>query len=145
MNFAKVLFTFAVVILHACWVWGAWSIWQALPWWGSLLVLTVYLSPATLVLYWAGMAIDRAKEAGILPPLSEYVSNLMKPFAAVHNLMNNVLPMTIAFGFDLPRELATTKRLNRYADSAGDHWRKRLALAIREQLLNVFDWRGLHT
>lgn len=146
MTYAKVLFSAGALVFHVLFFWGVGTIWLALPWWAFTLALTLYLPPATWLLYLAGMAINRAEvQAHALPELAAFLSRLFWPLAAAHNLLNNVLPMTLAFGFDPPLELATTKRLNRYADSDGDHWRKRLALAVREQLLNVFDWRGVHT
>lgn len=145
MKFAKSLFALAVVVLYVTWLWGAWSVWQALPLWAFVVVLALYLPPATWLLFLAGMAIIRAdKQAQALPELAAFLMVLLYPLAALHNAANNALPMSIVFGFDLPRELATTRRLDRYADGP-DGWRKRLALAIRAQLLNVFDYRGVHT
>jgi phosphate/sulfate permease len=141
---AKIMFTVAAAVFHLAFLWGVKAAWDALPAWGFLLALCLYLPPSTWLLYLAGMAIDRAKdEDRSLPELSAYLSILFAPLASFHNFLNNMLPMTALF-LDLPRELATTKRMNRYADGP-DGLRKKGALAIREQLLNVFDWRGIHT
>jgi hypothetical protein len=141
---AKILFTAAAAVFHLAFLWGVKAAWDALPAWGFVLALCLYLPPSTWLLYLAGMAIDRAKdEDRSLPELSAYLAVLFAPLASVHNFLNNTLPMTALF-LDFPRELATTKRMNRYADGP-DGLRKKGALAIREQLLNVFDWRGIHT
>lgn len=145
MLLAKVLFAVAAAVLYAVWAWGAWAVWGALSWWALAGVLALYLPIATWLLYLAGMAVDRANdEAHALPELSDFLARLIWPIAAIHNCANNAWPMMILFGFDPPRELATTKRLNRYVNGP-DGWRRRLALFVREQLLNVFDWRGVHT
>jgi hypothetical protein len=144
MLLAKVLFTAAAAVFHLAFLWGVKSAWDALDVWQFVIALCLYLPPSTWLLYLAGMAIDRAKDADkALPELSAYLAILFGPLAGVHNMLNTVLPMTLLF-LDPPRELATTKRMNRYADGP-DGWRKRGALAVREQLLNVFDWRGIHT
>jgi hypothetical protein len=145
MPCVKAIFALAVAVLYGVWAWGAWSVWHALPWWAFFLVVMFYLPPATWLLFLAGMALVRAdKEAHALPDLAHFLEVLVYPLAIVHNAANNVLPMFILFGFDPPRELATTMRLDRYADGP-EGWRRRLALAIRAQLLNVFDYRGTHT
>lgn len=144
MTFAKFAFTVAVAVLYVFWGWGMWTVWQALPWWHFLAALTLYLPPATWLLFLAGMSVIRAdKQAHALPELAAYIKNLLLPMAAIHNAANNVLPMSIVF-LDLPQELTTTKRLNRYVGGP-DGLRKSRALAMREQLLNVFDYRGVHT
>jgi hypothetical protein len=144
MLFIKFVFAVAALVFHAAFAWGAWSVWNALTWWQFLLALCFYLPPSTWLLYLAGMAVDRAKDKDhALPELSAYLATWFGLLAGLHNCMNNALPMTLLFG-DLPREFATTKRLNRYADGP-DGRRRRMALWVRDQLLNIFDWRGVHT
>jgi hypothetical protein len=143
MKTAKFLFAIAIAVFYVGWAWAMWSAWKAVPAWAFLLGLTAYLPTATWLLFVDGMGVQRAGKELKLPELSEYLARLLWPLAALHNCAHNALPMTLLF-LDLPREAATTKRMNRYVDGP-DGWRKRLALWIRAQLLNVFDWRGVHT
>jgi hypothetical protein len=108
------------------------------------LALCIYLPLATWLFYLAGMAFDRAKHEGGNDPAAEaIVRYVLGPLASLHNAAHNALPMSILF-LDLPREFATTKRLNRYVDGSPG-WRRDLALQMRERLLNRYDRRGVHT
>jgi hypothetical protein len=142
MNVAKVLFTVAVAAFYAAWLTLLGAVWGALPPWGFALALALYLPPSTWLLFLAGMGIERAVKNGALPELPTYLVKLVWPFAAVHNALNNSVTMTIIC-VDLPRELATTKRMNRYADGP-EGWRKRFALFVRQQLLDWADPDGYH-
>jgi hypothetical protein len=152
---AKASFTVAVAVLY--WIFGStvFDAWIANPWWLFLLKSFFYLPAATLVFYWAGMAVERglkhdAPEMHRIPELARYVATLIAPLAALHNAGNNLLTMTV-LTFDPPInkntrtvvELATTLRMNRYADGP-DGKRKNIALFVREQLLNWADPDGLH-
>lgn len=110
-----------------------------------VLAFVIYLPIGTWLFYLAGMSFDRAKhsEQGNDPVAQVVVRYLLGPLASLHNAANNALPMTILF-LDLPREFATTKRLNRYVDGPPG-WRRNVALAVRERLLNRYDRRGIHT
>lgn len=143
LNLAKLLFAVATLVMHIAWSMGVGYLWQSLPWWGFVVGLILYLPPATWILYLAGMALERAAEKDVnLPELAAFLEDLFKPIAAVHNIANNALPMSIVF-LSPPRELFTTKRLNRHV--AGGAWRGDLALFVRGQLLNFADHRGVHT
>lgn len=112
----------------------------------ALLGLIVYLPVGTWLFYLAGMSVDRAKHEhphGNDPAAQVLVRYILAPIASAHNAAHNALPMTILF-LDLPRELATTKRLNRYVDGPPS-WRRDVAIAIRFRLLDRYDRRGTHT
>jgi hypothetical protein len=153
MKLAKILFTLTVIAFYGAWVWGARSAWQALTLPQFAIALGLYLPASTLVLFWAGMAIERGKKTGVMPELSAYLVKLLWPFAALHNAGNNVLTMTVVC-LDPPRwfELATTKRVNRYADEepdwwvrlTGASWRRSVAQFLRTQLLDWADPDGVH-
>ena len=143
LTIAKALFALCAAVFHWAWALGIDAAWQMLPWWGFLVALQFYLPVATWLLYLAGMALERAAEADRnLLELAEFIENLFKPLAAVHNILNNAMPMFIVF-FSPPKELFTTKRLNRHVAQGGR--RGELALFVREQLLNFADHRGIHT
>lgn len=143
MKLAKVLFTIAVVVFYAAWAMGMHAVWQALTLPQFILALAAYLPVATFLLFLAGMVVERGENDHHVPELAAYLVKLLWPIAGLHNLANNVLTMTLVC-LDLPREGATTKRMNRYADGP-DGWRRRLALFVREQLLNWADPDGIHT
>lgn len=143
MRLAKALFTIAVSVFYAAWAFGMHATWQALTPPQFAVALAAYLPVATFLLFLAGMVVERGKKDGNLPELSAFLVKMLWPLAAVHNFANNVWTMTLVC-LDPPREPATTMRMNRYADGP-DGWRKRLALFIREQLLNWADPDGVHT
>lgn len=116
---------------------------KALLW---FLALIAYLPIGTWLFYLAGMAFDRAKHdhpGGNDPLANAIVACVLGPLASLHNAAHNALPMSILF-LDLPREFATTKRLNRYVDGPPG-WRRDIALQMRERLLDRYDRRGIHT
>lgn len=143
---AKVAATVMVAVLYLAFGWALRAVWQALPWWQFLLGLCLYLPPATAVFFWAGMAYEEGKDfKKNVPELAEYVITLIKPLAGLHNLANNLLPMTVLFLWPSYR-LATTHRLNDYVDFGRGKWswHRPLAQGIREQLLNWADPDGVH-
>lgn len=142
MKLAKLLFTIAVLALYAAWATGLHAVWQALTIPQFIVGLAAYLPAATLIFFWAGMAAERGKKSNVIPELSAYIVMLLKPLAGLHNIANNNLTMVAVF-LDPPHEFMTTKRLNRYvAGPAGR--RQRIALFIRDQLLNWADPDGIH-
>jgi hypothetical protein len=146
MKLGKTLVGVAIAVFYAAVCWAGYAAWSALSWWQFVLGLCLYLPPATLVFFWAGMAYERGKDhAKNVPELSDYAVRLLKPLAGFHNMMHNLLPMTVLFLWPSWRP-ATTMRLNDYVDAGRGRWswHRPLALFIREQLLNWADPDGVH-
>lgn len=146
MPLAKSLITIAIAAFYLAVCWAGYAAWNALAWWQFAIGLCLYLPPSTLVFFWAGMAVERGmKHARNVPELSTYAVMLLKPIAGIHNLLHNLLPMTVLFLWPSFRP-ATTKRLNDYVDHGRGRWswHRPLALYIREQLLNWADPDGVH-
>jgi hypothetical protein len=139
----KALFTFCALVWTATLAAGLWMLWAALPLWALPMAIAAYLPVATWLLYLAAMNVDRVEETLGLPETANAIQRVVWPLAAVHNCALNATVLVVVF-LDPPRELATTKRLNRYVDGP-DGWRRRWALWIRAELLNNFDRRGVHT
>jgi hypothetical protein len=142
MMLAKFLFALAGAAFYVLWGLGAVALWRAYPAPVLVLALVLYLPVATFVLFLAGMAAERGRQSGNVPELSAFLVRVLEPFAALHNMANNVLTMSLVC-LDPPREAATTKRMNRYADGP-DGWRKTFAVFVRTQLLDWADPDGVH-
>jgi phosphatidylglycerophosphate synthase len=147
---AKILFTVAAAVFHLAFLWGVKAAWDALPAWGFVLALCLYLPPSTFLFYLAGMGVERGRRVehgkpGRITELSGFVVVLLMPLAMVHNALHNWLPMTVLFLWPSWRP-ATTMRMNDYADHGKGKWgyHRPLAVFIREHLLNWADPDGIH-
>lgn len=131
---------FTVIVMCVCW----WLPVDVLLW---LAALALYLPLGTWLFYLACMHVDRQRHVMTLSPVAMFVAKwVLLPIGQLHNILNNLLPMTLIFGFDPPKEWVTTERMNRYrATTYPNGWRKTLALTICAVLLNPFDRRGIHT
>jgi len=140
----RILFTISALVCAAIFGWIAYTVYNALPAWALALGIIAYLPMATWVFYLAGMCLERVERDGTMTEMAAFISRrLLWPVAAAHNFLLNAIVMTVLF-LDLPREPATTKRMNRYVDGPPG-WRRDMALAIRAELLNAADPRGIHT
>lgn len=106
------------------------------------MAVAAYLSVATFLLFVLIMHFDRARQE-LTPDLLFLGERVLLPIGAVHNALFTVLVGTVLF-LDIPRELTTTARLNRYWRDGPNGWRKNLALFIRHRL-DPFDKRGIHS
>lgn len=94
------------------------------------------------VMYLAVMALQRARDAGLLPPFALRAGKALLAVGLVWDILCNIVPATIIF-LELPREATVSARLRRLV-LVPDGWRKRLAAWCAITLLNPFSPGGPH-
>lgn len=101
------------------------------------------LSLAVLwVMYLAVMALQRARDAGVLSPFATRAGQALLAVGTVWDALCNLLPVTVIF-VEWPREATVSARLRRLVQSPPG-WRRRLAVWYAVVLLNPFSPGGPH-
>ena len=94
------------------------------------------------LLYVATMGLYRAHLSGRLSGAARVLAYPLVAFAFAVDLLANWTLAVIVFA-DPPRERLVTARLKRYV-AGPDGWRRRLAVAVCDNLLDPFDPTGNH-
>lgn len=112
-------------------------------WWVLAAAGLGLLSLAVLwVMYLAVMALQRARDAGVLSPFAMRAGKALLAAGIVWDVLCNLLPVTVIF-MEWPREATVSSRLRRLV-RAPDGWRRRLATWYAVVLLNPFSPGGPH-
>jgi hypothetical protein len=110
----------------------------------ALLVILVVMVAiyGTLTMYWAIMALARAKESGHLSP---WALRIAYPLLAVGYLCDFLLNVFVVSWIllEVPRELLVTARLSRHI-KAESGWRKSVSTWVCQHLLDWADPKGCH-
>lgn len=110
----------------------------------ALLVLLAVMIAiyGTLTMYWAIMALSRAKIAGTLPPWALRIAYPLLAVGYVCDFLLNVFVVSWIL-LEPPRELLVTARLSRHIKKESG-WRKAVAAWVCKNLLDWADPKGCH-